>query len=779
MITDRLVINGFEIELSKDMIIPLNIAIADFRDPEKRQRTFSKVIEIEGTAQNCAVFASAYSYTVTDDRVNFDATRKLPSIYEKKGVPIMPKAITQLVKVTINDGQPTFSIRLFSDVVDWFLLLQGIKINELDWSTYDHTLTLTNIKNSWTATAGSGYLYPCIEFGNQRPSQLIWRTVDFIPYVYMREVVVKLLEFADISHDSIFLDSSFLKKFVFGYGGGQIKTLSPTDLNDRIIEVDSGTFNHSITVNPQPISSNYFNGDEDDTFKAYFNNDNIIDSSVITYSEVQDNLNQFDNFSITVQRTGNYLLELNMAFDWSYDVGSMTWLSSKNPSLNIRKNGSVIFNTIYNGGQSVINEQSGTESFLLSKNLYLQSGDVITFDLEIALCQASTAANVSPDPVTFNITNTTDTTLDFNCIDQGVNDGSLISLNQFLPPMKGSDFLIGFFRQFYMFANDPDTNNTIKLEPLVDFYQGTDQTDDISELIDESKPIEMIPSANEYPKETEFKFQDGKEYDHKFYLDKWGEKYGNFTLEQGSYFAKGKKTIQLPWGTIVPYEVSEGILIPRFIDYESNGNNVKKVDGAPRIMIWNGMKDGNIQIRNFNAPYAIENLTQYPCVHHFDDWENPSFDLNFKLVNEVFYSATKVTTENSFSRYYEEFINEMLSPAGKFVRAYVKWNSVEVKNIDFSLLRLINGAVFRLNNITDFDEDNAASAKTEFIKVIKAKNIRRNSLTVGNTQGVFENAGISVDPEPPVGGGGGVGIDVGVSNGGLTSVLFNSKLKKG
>jgi hypothetical protein len=130
------------------------------------------------------------------------------------------------------------------------------------------------------------------------------------------------------------------------------------------------------------------------------------------------------------------------------------------------------------------------------------------------------------------------------------------------------------------------------------------------------------------------------------------------------------------------------------------------------------------------AETSPTNPTTYPLVHHFNSISAPTFDLNFMLVDEVFYIATVATTVNAFSEYYFDMINEIVSPESKLVELFVYLTPEDIKNLSFKRLKMIDGALFRLNRVVDFDSDIAATTKVELIKVLRARNSGRVQLTL-------------------------------------------------
>ena len=722
--------DGYLLDLSEDIPIPMNFAIADVKDPSKRKRNFSKTVDLPDTINNRSFFSGAFGLNVTDDSINFDATAKTNAVLKKNGVAILPNGLIKLNHVTRTNGDLSFNIELFSETVDIFLLLSNINISELDWSGYDHTLTQANIVSSWTATAGSGYYYPLIERGVTRPSLTTWRTTDFIPYVYFREVLTKCLDYAGVSYSSTFIDSTRFKSFVFGYGGGELPVVTAADLNLQKVDIGSGDYTYSQSAYPTNIGlPDGATQNVNATFAnyIYFNDTNF--TSVTT----QDTLNQFDDAKIYPQQTGNFNLQFTIGIDWAYNVGAMTWLTSQTPVLQVLRNGAPITNSNFTDGWTLGGTtgqaQNGTTTYALDKNFYFETGDIIEFKFIYSNCIASHTG--TQNNISLGVTTSTLGTIDMVRLDSAITDGSTIRVGQFLPALKCSEFLLGAIRQNNLYLSDPDIYGETLIEPLTDYYGNTSNAEDITQLIDHSKEFKVSPTANNYSKTISFKYKKNTDHDAGVYRERWDKEYGDFSYTQGSYYAKGEQKIELPWSTIVPYAINTEIILPRFVKFDAN-NNAELNKGAPRISINNGLKTGAWTLTNADGS-SVSAKTDYPSIHHFDDYENPTFDINFGLVEEVYYDTDVVTNINTYSEYYSEFIQEMTNRAGKLIECYVKWDSMDVYRRDFGKLLMINGAVFRLNLIEDFAPDVVDTTKIELVKVLKAKNPPTRRITYSAT----------------------------------------------
>ena len=120
----NLQINGVNLEINSSLFVPLNYAIADAREPQKRKRNTSQVISLPGTKTNKDFFFSAWNLGQSDERgdgigFNYDPTLRYPAIYTQNGQTIFKGAAT-LEGVQVNKDQFTFNVILYSDVIDVF-----------------------------------------------------------------------------------------------------------------------------------------------------------------------------------------------------------------------------------------------------------------------------------------------------------------------------------------------------------------------------------------------------------------------------------------------------------------------------------------------------------------------------------------------------------------------------------------------------------------------------------------------------------------------------------
>ena len=759
--TDELICNGVSLDLSQAVPVPISFAIADIKNLSNRKQSFSKEVTLPDTMNNNNFFRGSFGYSATENGINFDATVKVNVILKKRGIQVL-EGVIKLNKVTKVKGFTQFTCQVFSDSIDLFQLLSTINVGELDWSEYDHVLNRTNIKNSWTAPIGSGYYYPLIERGNNRVGT-IWNTTDLYPYVYLREALLKCFEYLGLTWDSDFLDTDMFKSILFGFGGGEIKTIPPTDVNNRKIEIDNGSLYFS--------SGNIWSTNSPQIYSNYPGNFNPLADDVFLGILTQDILGQFANGEITIESSGVYNLNLQFQMNQIFSTNTsfvVADLSLSATKIEVLKNGGVLFNI----DSTILSESITADNFARvldfninnNVNINVFSGDVISFRMVFG----NIALDILGDGLVFVEAFSTGVpiTLDMTSANGSITDGGTVKIWRYLPIMKCSDLLLSAIRQFNLYISEQSSDNVVKIESLMPFYSNTNDFNDISELVDTTKPIVIRPAANEYPKNIIFSFKKATDFDNLRYLDKYEEEYGDLKFIQGSYYSKGEQKTELAWSTIVPYQIAPSIIVPRFIKIE---NGISKPNaGAARIMFRNGLKTGSW---TFNDTVGLggEFLTTYPCVHHFDNWQNPTMDLNFKLVNEVYYTATIVTSANCYSEYYSTFINEMTSPAGKIVNLSVHWNEIDIKNRDFGKLLMIDGSLFRLNLIKEFSADVQTTTEIELVKVLKAKKRAGKQIIQGATSVIYVDNNIASPPNNS-------GADTGVISAPINNPNFQTNL---
>jgi hypothetical protein len=750
----RLVINGIDADIDSSIPFPISYSIADLRNPESRKRSGSKTIKLPGTRTNRKMFMNFYqidSDSVTDlDTFSFDTTSRIEAQYYYNDIKLFDGLI-RLMDVDINNGNISFNCVMFSDMINIFKQLGDLKVSELGWEEYNHTLNKTDIRNSWDTSVkvngvdtsnfvggnpqGFGYCYAMVDWGFNDASQKKFRTNHFIPSVYVKEAFEKCFELSGVTVDSDFMSGgagSFLfRKLLLSYEGG-----APPRLSQSLI--DSLEVNASIQPNNRSYDETKTSENDSILFtpslSAKFNSDNS------TVTETLDDTNQFDTTLAEITIFKPSVVRLSMAWKLKL-VASLSNYTDFNWGLSdidiqnnlvIRKNGSVVVNSQFKSllSGAVNTDLVSNKNFNKSVNLNVSSGDVISFSIESnkqnqKTFSADKIGSSNTVDLSYDWEFTNPFTIDMDVLDSIYEDGQTVEISRFVPNIKCTDFLKGIFTMFNLFMSDVADDNTILIEPLNEYFSSTDEFDDWTEIIDYSKPQKITPvtsliDANKY----KFEFAKDTDFLSETYFKSYGLRYGDYEYNTGNDLSSKTKSFKLPFAVTIPDEVSSNFIVPRIVKLNSSGV-IEPHKGKPRIFVYNGLYSSNWKFQNSNGT-GNSNETEYPQVSHLEDIDSPISDLLWTYPKFVYFNTTSYTTNNLF-QYYEKDLKEKSGANAKMIELFVRLRSTDILNLDFRKLKMINGSLFKLNSIKDFDQQKDETVKVELLKVLEAKSSGGNS----------------------------------------------------
>ena len=739
----ELYINSRLVDIDQAIPFPLTFNISDIKDISSRKGNKSKTIKIPGTLTNHQLFTSVFLLTSTEKIstttsgiVNFDPSIKASCQYYNNGL-LEFNGIAQLMECNLNDGVWSFEITLVSDTIDYIATLKKIKVNELDFSEYGHNLTLNDQQETWNgfnqingvSTSiktgadwdGIGYYYGLIDYGYSRPTADTF-AVDNIPLqAFVYGILKKIFEFAGITWQSDFLESQRFKRLLLAYYGGALPTITPgISANDSATTTENNNaggfiMNGTAATSGQPIV--WF---PDATMIDNYDGTIVTDpsSQVIATSPLKFRASSIGMFQ--VQYSGTHDVDISTA------IGA--FLSCEyNVSLIVKKNNIVIStDQIYNGVLNLATMPIATTtfSFNFNRSVNMLINDELTFEIMLTRTNLNLLVTTY---ATYSVTQTvtsTGATLDVIKSQQALTPGSAVSVASFLPDMTCDVFLKGIITAFNLYLK-PDANNAtiLEIEPLSDFYNSSLDALEWSYLLDSSKEIKVTPTINFAAKNYEFEFENEDDYWNTKYKNEFSEQYGSFVLSSQSQYATETTTMKLPFSQH-PLAVIDttNLIVPRSyqINFDEFGNGqivLKK--GKSFIVQLGELRAGNWEHRDeFGTDFP---QVVYPYVGHLDDIDAPTFDLNFGVPQVVYYAAT-IYTNNNLYAYHEKFIKEIVSRFGKLLTCYMMIDSDIINKLDFRNLINIDGVVYRLQKINDYDSGKGQSTLCELIRILEGEN---------------------------------------------------------
>lgn len=136
---------------------------------------------------------------------------------------------------------------------------------------------------------------------------------------------------------------------------------------------------------------------------------------------------------------------------------------------------------------------------------------------------------------------------------------------------------------------------------------------------------------------------------------------------------------------------------------------------------------GTITPLNGLLPTASDNDTwqfegvrykAYPYLGHFDNPQQPSYDLNWGQTTGLYYPEDTVTNNNLFTSYWENTTNEISDRDSRIITASFYLTPFDIADFRFSDNIFINGQYYKVNKILNYDPTKEALVKVELIKSI-------------------------------------------------------------
>jgi hypothetical protein len=745
----ELFINDRLVDLDQSIPFPLTFNISDIKDLTARKGNKSKTIKLPGTRRNHELMLSVFTLSIIDkisddesDFVDFDPSIKATAKYYQNGL-LEFNGVAQLMECTLSNGVWTFDVTLVSDTIDYIARLQKIKVNELGWSEYNHALTLVNQQNSWSGLIeengspayvysspdwdGRGYYYGLIDYGYTRPTPSTFGVEHMPPQVFVYEVLEKAFAYAGITWTSTFMESQLFKRLLLAYAGGDLPTIDSTQSNnDSAFTTEANNAGSGAII--KGTVQQYGSG------IAFMNDLTLIDNYDCTVN--QDNINQLQTTSpvLFVSATEG-LVTVNYLGD--HDI---TWTTNAaliygdyNVRLAIFKNGILISNdVIYQGVlEGVGNGHSLTFTFDYSRQINLLINDALTFKISYNLLASQ---GLGTTGLTFITTEIISNTADLNITrdTQTLSAGGTVNLAAFLPDMTCDVFLKGIITAFNLFIKPSVADPSIvEIEPLNDFYNAAGDAIDWTYKIDKSKDLTVTPTINFAAKNYKFNFEQDDDYFNTKYVEDVQKQYGQFLIESQSQFATNDAVFKLPFSQKLLARIPEDspssftdLIVPRSFQIKTNEDGtstMEKKKGKPFIVQLGDLRAGVWEHRSETG--VDDNLTDYPYVGHLDSIDSPSFDFNFGVPDFVFWSTSVYTTNNLYI-YHEKFIKELVSRFGKQLTCSAMLAPEDINALDFKNLINIDGIVYRLQKVSDYDSGKNTSTQIELIRIIEGEGIQ-------------------------------------------------------
>jgi len=675
----RLFIEKYEVDTDDRFSTMLTAAVDDIRDFGKRNTSFSKTIIIQGTKNNNLLFGQIF-----DVRSRNDYNPLLPNIGKNFNPAISAdavilngniqqlKGVARLLAINIKDGIIEYELQVIGELGGFAARVGAKKIQDLDFSAYDHEYSIANITGSWTNdNGGAGYYYPLIDYGNYSSDKKNWRVGTFRPAIFLKEVIEKMVSGAGYTMDFPLLDTDRLKRIGIPY-------------NRKIL-----TANNTLILD---IYNNDYDGITPDEFGQIW---------------IQVFKNGVEQYSTTIGNFGEFSFVVNDVVLSTGDIISIAAQGSYIP-FNPTAGSIGAFTTTdymnyeYNGATTIT---TSIDVVLL----FTELGATVTYpfnpfqnDVWLDISFQTKSSTAIPTPILI---------------------GDDVKMNDALPQnILQKDLFSSVLKLFNLYCYEDNTvNKHLVIEPFIDFY--TNDIEDWSLKVDRSSNINIKPMSELNARYYNFKFKADSDYWSDLYRKRYNEGYGDRIYDSQFEFVSEKEDVELIFAStpIVGYSGEEKCYSTIF---KRTGNEPsvteEQVDSIIRLMQFKTLTTTvSWNVKNADNSSSLHSGHDWPYAGHVDNPITPTNDLNFGAPKELFWTLSSGDlSTNQFNVYWSSYMAEITDKDSKLMTCTIRLTRKDWYNLAFNKYKWIDGALWRLNKIIDYNATNEDTCKAEFLRVI-------------------------------------------------------------
>jgi hypothetical protein len=667
-------IDNYRLDLTKNISAEFTYAIDEIQDFATRNTSFSKTIVLPGNDTNNKLFgnifefgnANLYNEGQPNVGYNFNATKSVPCIILVDKIQIF-KGVLRMLEIVIDDRSIDYEVCVFGELGGFINALGNKKLEDIDFGIADVTWNYTNIQNSWDNISGTGVYFPLIDYGVESTDKVDFSFDAFRPALYVKEYLTKILDGSGYTYD--------------------FPLLSTALMNRLVIPHNQKTLTKSTALNL------------------------LATSKVKNYTSAAGNV-EFDilnagNFTITGSGS-DFTYNSATAFSGSITLNISGVINAISPSsdftIQLRKNGTPISGVTYTTPGNNYNFNADLSVALVT----LVNTDTLDVDL------VGNFSDLDIESGNFSV-------ISSNPTEVTVNYGDSIVINNTIP--KGvfqKDFFASIVKMFNLYVyEDKLVEKKLIIKPFIDFYDGSQV--DWTAKVDRGSVMRLKPMSEFTARYYDYKYKQDNDFYAENYRKKFNEGYGDFIYDSENEFVKEVDATEIIFaGTVLYRKTGTDKIYPAIYKLSNENTKEDKMDSVIRILQAKKISSvSSWNMINGIGGSVIASYGDYGYAGHLDDPYNPQADINWGATKEVYYNPTSVTAANLFNGYWSEYIAEITDKDSKLLTCSLKLNEVDIYNLDFSKLIYIDGSLWRLNKVLDYNPMDFNVTKVELLKVIE------------------------------------------------------------
>jgi hypothetical protein len=680
MIRTEIYIENQRLDLTQEISAEMTISIDEIQDFGLRNTSFSKTIVLPGNQTNNQIFGNIFEFNrqnVYDPELpnygyNFNPTKAADCVILVDKIQIF-KGVIRLLEIIIDGETVEYECAVFGELGGFISALGNSRIQDLNFSAYDQAWNYTNITNSWNTISGSGVYFPLIDYGSVSTNKVDFQYNACRPAFYVKEILEKIIAASGYTWDFPLLNTDLMKRLIIPNNQVQLNNLST-----RVFDAD-----FTIGIYPNPV---------------------YIPMTVVTAGSFTGNN--------PVTYTATSPLTTNITCRPIGQINGLTTIPGT-VTFNLKKNGAVIATQ----SRYIPVNNFYVNLNLDASNITLAQNDILSVDV------SSNITSYQSFGGQFEINSTVAT-------DVPVAYDDLISMNNALP--KGiyqKDFFASIVKMFNLYVyEDKNVGKKLVIKPFIDFYSYTPGADsDWSNKIDRSKPMRIKPMSEISARYYQLSFKPDNDYYSENYRKKFNEGYGDRFVDTQTEFAKETEKVEVIFAAAPLYQyVGKDKIFPAIYKLSNTKKSEDPMDSVIRIMqaqkitsrtTWS-LLNGAATLGSLNA-YGYGGHLSFDPASFTGANLSPMSDINFGAPKEINFQVSQYTPANLFNGYWSEYVAEITDKDSKLLTANVLLRDVDIYNLDFGKLLYIDGALWRLNKINNYNTMSNETTQVEFLKVIE------------------------------------------------------------
>lgn len=754
-------VEGNKVDVNQEFSVMLTYVIDDIKDFAAKNTTVSKTIVFPGTKNNNKLFGNIFEISGSNDYdptlpnafTNFNASVSARFVIFNGNIQCM-KGIMQMLQIVIDGDDIEYEIGFFGELSGFVVQLANYKLTgnlnvdgtpntdkDLDFSTYDNYYDITNIVASWSnANGGSGLYYPLIDYGNYSIDKHNWKYGTFRPSLFLKEYIDKIFENIGYKYQCDLFNTTRFKSIIIPHNQKKLVNKQSKELD--IVKPSSVTYN-STGISAENIAfygTPFLGG-----FVASAGDTIFTFSSGEPFSGVANIL-----FIVTATDAYGPPFDLKLYVN-SVQVGlfSLT-VGTHNITIPISINLGDVFEAkvTFSGGTSHYVTLNTTELQLIATDsthpisinygelLHINSSipaNILQVDFISTICKLFNLY-VYEDPNLDKVLLITPF-IDFYKLATSIDWSYKLDRShpRIIKPMSELNARYYLFN----FKDDTDFYNDLYKKRYNQSY-GSYMFDSSYQFSIESQTIDLIISGTPLVGYT------GEDKVYSTIFKRTGtDKIVEENTDSNIRLLQAKKVTGVtPWSILGDDVAGEGTISGSSASTTITGsgtNFTTQLTVGCSIYV-TGLFIGIISsitdmytavltavpAYNFTSePYIINEClhtdTVYPYAGHFDDPDAPTNDLNFGVTYELFFTLLSgAINVNQFNVYWSSYMAEITDKDSKMLTAKFKLTLKDIANLDFSKYVYVDGSLFRINKITDFNATKEDTCEVELIKLINS-----------------------------------------------------------